>query len=43
MTRSASEILAIVREGFGQMPPISSRELNDESVSRIVDYLRSVR
>ena len=32
-------ILAIVREGYGQMPPISTRELKDEQVRRVVEYL----
>ena len=32
-------ILAIVREGYGEMPPISTRELNDEQVRLVVEYL----
>ncbi len=32
-------ILAIVREGYGKMPPISTRELSDEQVRRVVEYL----
>lgn len=32
-------ILAIVREGYGEMPPISTRELSDEQVRRVVEYL----
>jgi mono/diheme cytochrome c family protein len=43
MTRSANEVLAIVREGIGQMPPVSPRELSDADVGQIVDYLRSLR
>jgi len=35
-------VLAIVREGYGQMPPISSRELTDDQVRQIVEYLASV-
>ena len=41
MTREPAEVLAIVREGLGQMPPVSTRELSDEDVTRIVDHLRS--
>jgi quinoprotein glucose dehydrogenase len=42
MTRSSNEVLAIVREGVGQMPQISARELTDEAVRQVVDYLRSL-
>jgi hypothetical protein len=35
MAKTTIELLAIVREGIGQMPPVSSRELNDEDVVRI--------
>ena len=40
---AANTVLAIVREGRGQMPPIGVRELSDEEVSRIVEHLRSLR
>jgi mono/diheme cytochrome c family protein len=42
MTRTANEVLAIVREGIGQMPQVSTRELSDQQVLQIVDYLRSL-
>ena len=42
MTRSANDLLAIVREGIGQMPPISARELSDAETLRIAEYLRSL-
>jgi mono/diheme cytochrome c family protein len=42
MSREADEVLAIVREGTGQMPPISRKEISDESVVRIVEYLRAL-
>jgi mono/diheme cytochrome c family protein len=42
MNRNANEVLAIVREGNGQMPPISAREVTDEQVRQIVEYLRSL-
>ena len=37
------EVLVIVREGSGQMPPVSPRELTDEDITRIVEYLTSLR
>jgi mono/diheme cytochrome c family protein len=39
-TRDYEELLAIVRDGSGQMPPISARELADEGVARILAYLK---
>lgn len=41
-SRGADEVLAIVREGLGQMPPISVRELSDEEVARVVEYLTAL-
>ena len=41
-SREYEELLGIVREGVGQMPPISARELQDESVAQIAAYLRSL-
>ncbi len=41
-TREYEEVLGIVREGTGQMPPISARQLADEDVARIVAYLQSL-
>ncbi len=35
-------VLAIVREGYGQMPPISRRELTDDQVRQVVAYLASL-
>ena len=35
-------VMAIVREGYGQMPPISTREFDDQEVAQAVEYLRSV-
>jgi hypothetical protein len=43
MAKTTIELLAIVREGIGQMPPVSSRELNDEDVVRIAEHLRSLK
>ena len=42
MTKDATQVLGIVRDGFGQMPPVSSRELTDDQIAQIVDYLRSL-
>jgi len=41
-SREYEEMLGIVREGTGQMPPISARELSDEGVAQIVAYLKSL-
>lgn len=41
-SREYEELLGIVREGTGQMPPISARQLADEDVARIVAYLESL-
>ena len=41
-TREYEELLAIVREGTGEMPPISARELPDQGVAQIVAYLKSL-
>ena len=41
-SREYEELLGIVREGTGQMPPISARELPDDAVSQIVPYLKSL-
>ncbi len=32
-------VLAVVREGYSQMPPISTRELSDDEVRQVVGYL----
>ena len=43
MRKQAAEVLAIVREGTGQMPPVSTRELSDEEVARIFEHLLTQR
>ncbi len=35
----AEYVLAVVREGYSQMPPISTRELSDDEVREVVGYL----
>ena len=42
MRKDLEELVAIVREGLGEMPPISTRELNDDQVRNIGRYLRSL-
>ncbi len=39
---SVEVLRAVVREGSGQMPPISARELSDDSVAMIHEYLTSL-
>jgi mono/diheme cytochrome c family protein len=41
-SRSYEELLGIVREGSGQMPPISPRTIGDEGVAQIRAYLMSL-
>ena len=40
--RSYEELLAIVRDGRGEMPPVSERRLKDEEVEQIIQYLKSL-
>ena len=40
--REYREVLAIVREGTGEMPPIAAERLSDEAVKQIVEYLKSL-
>ena len=41
MSYDTDYVLAIVREGYGQMPPISARELSDEEIAQVVEYLKA--
>src|SRR5258708_186510 len=36
------EVVGIVREGRGQMPPIAASRVSDEEIAVIVEYLRSI-
>jgi mono/diheme cytochrome c family protein len=38
-TKSTRELLGIVREGNGQMPAMSARDISDEEVSAVAEYL----
>jgi quinoprotein glucose dehydrogenase len=42
MTKGNEELLAIVREGRGQMPATGPRDLTDEQILLIAEYLRSL-
>jgi mono/diheme cytochrome c family protein len=41
-TKSNRELLGIVREGTGQMPALSVRDISDEELAAVADYLRSL-
>lgn len=41
-TRSNRELLGIVREGIGQMPALSVRDISDEEVAAVAEYLRGL-
>ena len=38
----AEYVLAVVREGYGQMPPVSRRELDDDAVRQVAAYLEAL-
>ena len=38
----AEYVLAVAREGYGQMPPISRRELDDDAVRQVAGYLEAL-
>ena len=40
--REYDEVLGIVRDGLGEMPPISDRRVSDAEVKQIVEYLHSL-
>jgi mono/diheme cytochrome c family protein len=41
LERTLEEVLAIVREGRGEMPPVSANTISDDTVRLIVDYLQA--
>jgi len=43
LEKEYEEVLGIVREGAGQMPPIAPERVSDEDVKRIVAYLKSLK
>jgi mono/diheme cytochrome c family protein len=42
MSKDVDEVLAIVREGKGEMPQISRREITDAQVAQVVQYLKGI-
>jgi mono/diheme cytochrome c family protein len=40
--REYEDLIAIVRDGTGQMPPIAAERLSDDDVKAIVVYLKSL-
>jgi quinol---cytochrome c reductase cytochrome c subunit, bacillus type len=43
LDKEADEVLGIVREGSGQMPPVSAERVSDDDVKHIVAYLKSLK
>ena len=42
LEKDVTEVFAIIREGRGEMPPVSSGTLSDEAMASIVAYLASL-
>ena len=40
--REYEEVLGIVRDGRGEMPPVSERRISDDEVKMVVAYLHSL-
>ena len=40
--KSNRELMGIVREGTGQMPALSVRDISDEEVAAVAEYLRAL-
>ena len=40
--RDYNDLLAIVREGLGEMPPIPAERVSDQTVKEIFEYLKSL-
>jgi mono/diheme cytochrome c family protein len=40
LERTFDEVLTIVREGRGEMPPVSANAVSDDAIRLIVDYLQ---
>ncbi|MEQ1911940.1 MAG: cytochrome c, partial [Vicinamibacterales bacterium] len=41
-SRTIDDLRATVRDGKGQMPPISGQQVSDPEVAGIAEYLRSL-
>ena len=42
-TRSGRELQGIVREGTGMMPALSARDITDEEIAAVAEYLKSLK
>jgi mono/diheme cytochrome c family protein len=42
LEKDAAEVLAIVREGRGEMPPVSTERVSEDEVQQIVAFLKSL-
>ena len=42
LNKDVSEVLGIVREGRGQMPPMPESDVSDANLTRLVEYLRTM-
>jgi mono/diheme cytochrome c family protein len=43
LDKDYDEVLTMVREGGGQMPPITAERVSDDEVRQIVEYLKSLK
>jgi mono/diheme cytochrome c family protein len=41
--RELEDVLVIVRDGTGQMPPISAERVSDEEIAAVVAYLKTIK
>jgi mono/diheme cytochrome c family protein len=41
--RELEDVLVIVRDGSGQMPPISAERVSDEEIAAVVAYLQTIK
>lgn len=41
--REVEDVMTIVRDGTGQMPPISAERVSDEEIAQIVAYLKTLK
>jgi mono/diheme cytochrome c family protein len=43
LERELEDVLVIVRDGTGQMPPISPERVSDEEIAAVVAYLKTIK
>ena len=41
--REVEDVMTIVRDGTGQMPPVSAERVSDEEIAQIVAYLKTLK